>query len=143
MVLVTGSSAGAHLAALAALTPNDPVFQPGFEPADTSVAAAVCLGGYYGSLVGSDALPSSPVAYVHADAPPVFVAHGDRDTLVPVDDARSFVDDLRSASASPVVFAELPGAHHSFDLFHSVRFEEVVDAIEAFAAWVESRAGRT
>jgi hypothetical protein len=26
----------------------------------------------------------------------------------------------------------------SFDLFHSIRFETVVDAIEAFAAWVRS-----
>ena len=138
-VFVAGSSAGAHLAAFAALTQNDSVFQPGFEDADTSVAAAVCLGGYYGSLAGSDALPSSPAAYVRAEAPPFFVAHGDRDTLVPLEDARSFVDALRDASARPVVYAELPGAQHSFDLFHSVRFEEVVDAIEAFAAWVTRR----
>jgi hypothetical protein len=37
-----------------------------------------------------------------------------------------------------VVYAELPGAQHAFDLFHSLRFEAVVDAIEAFAAWVRS-----
>jgi alpha/beta hydrolase fold len=37
VVFVAGSSAGAHLAALAALTPNDPTFQPGVEGADTSV----------------------------------------------------------------------------------------------------------
>ena len=43
VVFVAGSSAGGHLAALAALTPNDPVFQPGFEGADTSVAAAISL----------------------------------------------------------------------------------------------------
>ncbi|HEY1442485.1 MAG TPA: alpha/beta hydrolase, partial [Mycobacterium sp.] len=40
-VAITGGSAGGHLSALAALTPNDPKFQPGFEEADTSVAAAV------------------------------------------------------------------------------------------------------
>ena len=33
--------------ALAALTPNDPTFQPGFEDADTSVTAAIGLNGYY------------------------------------------------------------------------------------------------
>ena len=38
-----------------------------------------------------------------------------------------------------LVYAELPGAQHSFALFHSLRFEAVVDAIEAFAAWVRSR----
>jgi acetyl esterase/lipase len=35
MLFVSGSSAGAHMASLAALTPNDPTFQPGFEDADT------------------------------------------------------------------------------------------------------------
>jgi acetyl esterase/lipase len=142
MVLVAGSSAGAHLASLAALTPNDPAFQPGFESEDTSVAAAVCLYGYYGSLDTTGQLPSSPLAYVQREAPPFFVAHGDLDTLVLVEDARRFVDGLRSASGNPVVYAELPKAQHAFDLFHSIRFEKVVDAIEAFAAWVRSRADR-
>jgi hypothetical protein len=37
------------------------------------------------------------------------------------------------------VYAELPGAQHGFDRFHSLRFEQVVDAIEAFTAWIRSR----
>ncbi len=41
MIFVAGTSAGAHIAAMAALTPNDPAFQPGFEGTETSVAAAV------------------------------------------------------------------------------------------------------
>ena len=73
------------------------------------------------------------------DAPPFFVAHGDLDTLVLVADARGFVERLRSAPSHPVVYAELPGAHHTFDLFHSIRFDTVVDAIESFVAWVRSR----
>ena len=47
-----------------------------------------------------------------------------------------FVTDLRAASSNPVLYAELPGAQHSFELFHSVRFETVVNGIEMFAAWV-------
>ena len=141
VVFVAGSSAGAHLAALAALTPNDPAFQPGFEHADTSVTAAIGLYGYYGPLDANRRLPSSPVAYVGPGAPPFFIAHGDRDTKVPVEDARLFVERLRSTSSRPVVYTELPGAQHSFDLFHSLRFEAVVDAIEAFAAWVRSQGG--
>ena len=137
VVFVAGSSAGGHLASFAALTPNDPAFQPGFEAADTSVSAAISLYGYYGSL--NTGRPSSPLDYVDAEAPPFFVAHGDRDTLVLVDDARHFVEQLRSASSQPVVYAELPGGQHTFDLFHSIRFETVVDAIEAFAGWVRSR----
>ena len=46
-VAISGGSAGGHLAALAALTPNDPQYQPGFEDADTSVVAAVPVYGRY------------------------------------------------------------------------------------------------
>lgn len=136
VVVVAGSSAGAHLAALAALTPNDPVFQPGFEAADTSVAAAVCLYGYFGGVVGAEGRASSPASYIGPDVPPFFVAHGDADTLVQVEHARAFVRSLRGASSAPVVYAELPGGQHGFDLFRSVRFEAVVDGVEAFAAAV-------
>ncbi len=131
-IVVAGSSAGANLAATLALTPNEPHLQPGFEHADTSVAAAVCLYGYYGSY-GGDSPLSSPLAHIHADAPPFFVAHGDHDTLVLVEDARAFVEALRSVSTSRVVYAELPGAQHTFDLFRSPRFERVVEGIEVFA----------
>src|SRR5690606_37577688 len=46
-IALTGGSAGGHLCALAALTPNDPQFQPGFEDADTAVQAAVPFYGVY------------------------------------------------------------------------------------------------
>ena len=124
LLVVAGNSAGAHLASMAALTANDPAFQPGFEDADTSVSAAVCLYGFYGNrdLAG-------PVAVIAArlhspDAPPFFVAHGDNDTFIPATSAESFVDALRSVSINPVVYALLPGAQHSFDLLHSVRFQQ-------------------
>ncbi len=135
-LFVAGSSAGGHLAALAALT-NDPTFQPGFEEADTSVAAAVCLYGYYGNYYGQGPA-TSPVTYVRPDAPPFFLAHGDRDSEVSVKGARRFASALRSASAAPVVYAELQGAQHAFDLFHSLRFARVVDAVEGFLEWVRS-----
>jgi hypothetical protein len=129
--------------AMSALTPNDPVLQPGFEQADTTVTAAICLYGYFGPLDGdTPQLPSSPVRHVRGDAPPFFLAHGELDTLTPVEDARRFVARLRGTSAAPVVYAELPGGQHSFDLFHSLRFEAVVDGVEAFAAWVRSGAAR-
>ncbi|MBD7979485.1 alpha/beta hydrolase [Oerskovia merdavium] len=141
-VVVAGSSAGAHLAALAALTPGDARFQPGFEGADTSVVGAVCLYGYFGEYYGSGrdlAVDSSPDDYVRPDAPPFLVVHGDQDTLVPVEGARRFVRHLREVSSSPVVYAELPGARHGFDLFHSIRFDAVVAAVEEFAGRVVAR----
>lgn len=137
VVLVAGDSAGAHLAASAALTQNAPEFQPGFEDADTSVAAAVCLSGYYGTT-DATVPASTPAAHIHPDAPPFFVIHGDRDSVAPVDWAREFVSALRGVATRPVVYAELPGAQHTFDLFHSIRCGLAVDRIEAFTAWVRS-----
>jgi hypothetical protein len=40
-IAITGGSAGGHLSALAALTPNEAEYQPGFEDSDTTVQAAV------------------------------------------------------------------------------------------------------
>jgi acetyl esterase/lipase len=54
-LMIAGNSAGGHLSALAALTPNDPAFQPGFEDADTSVQAAAPIYGVYdfsGAMLG-------------------------------------------------------------------------------------------
>ncbi len=58
---------------------------------------------------------ASPTWRTHADAPPFLVLHGDSDTLVPVSDARTFVERLREATDSPVLYAELAGAEHAFD----------------------------
>ena len=138
-VLVAGSSSGGQLAALAALTSNDPRYQPGFEHADTSVNAAICLHGYYGQPGSQETEPFSPLAYRGAGAPPLFIAHGDRDSLVPVAAARLFAERMRAGSGGPVVYDELPGAQHGFDRFQSIRFERVVDAVEDFAAWVRLR----
>jgi len=135
-LVVAGSSAGAHLAAMAALTGGDLTLQPGFEAVDTSVSAAVCLYGYYGQL--NDRPDTSPFAHLRPDAPPVFVVHGELDSVVSIAGARRFADELRSASSSPVVFAELPGAQHSFDVFGSVRFEAVTEGIDAFVTWVHA-----
>ena len=135
VLVVAGSSSGAHLASMAALTPNNPAFQPGFALEDTSVSAAICLYGYYGNR-GSGPLASSPFAYAHPDAPPFFVAHGTNDTATPVEAAAHFAEQLRRISAGPVVYAQLPGAAHVFDMFRSLRLQRVIDGIEAFAAWV-------
>ena len=50
-----------HLAALAALTQNDPEYQPGFEDADTTVQAAVPFYGVY-DLAGSIGTAGGPDA---------------------------------------------------------------------------------
>jgi acetyl esterase/lipase len=138
-VFVAGNSAGGYLAAFAALTPNQPDYQPGFADADTSVTAAIGLYGYYGRTEGHRP-DSSPEVHISRDAPPFLLVHGDHDSVVPVEWASHFASALREVSKQPVVYIEMPGAQHSFDYFDSLRGRLIVDQIEAFAAWVRSRA---
>jgi acetyl esterase/lipase len=60
------------------------------------------------------------VAHVGPDAgqTPFLVVHGTVDNLVPVEQARRFVAQLREAGAD-VTYVELAGAPHAFDVFHS------------------------
>jgi acetyl esterase/lipase len=158
-IAITGGSAGGHLTSLAALTPNDPQFQPGFEDADTRVDVAVPFYGVYDFTATGDAIQplmapmvaknvfklsrgdiaepfrqASPITHVHPDAPPFFVLHGTNDSLVPVGQARSFTARLREVSRQPVVYAELPWAQHAFDIFGSARAAHAAVAVEQFLA---------
>jgi acetyl esterase/lipase len=105
---------------------------------EAPIAGVISLYGYYGR-VASGGPASSRLSYSTTNAPPFFVAHGDQDTLVVVEDARGFVEQLRATSSNPVVYTELPGAQHGFNLFRSRRFDTVIDAIEAFATDVRSQ----
>ncbi|WP_051750758.1 alpha/beta hydrolase, partial [Phycicoccus jejuensis] len=137
VVILAGSSAGAHLAVTAALTPRTT------SGADTTVAAAIGLYGYYGPVDRTGNNPSRPAAYAHPGAPPIMLVHGAQDTLVPAGLQTDLVARLRSISRNPVVYAELPGAQHTFDLLHSLRFELVIEALWDFAGWVRARARPT
>lgn len=146
-LVLAGSSAGAHLTAVAALSANEPAFQPGFEDADTSITAAIGLYGYYGPYDGLDAderPSSSPLEYGATAAPPFFLAHGDHDTYTPVPLARALARHLRARSPNPVAYAELPGGQHGFDLLRSVRSDAVVAGIDAFLTGISNPTrGRT
>jgi acetyl esterase/lipase len=113
-LFVTGSSAGAFLAVRAACD------------GETGIAGLICRYGYYGELA-----PGADV-----DVPPTLVVHGKKDILVPAAHARGFAQRLRAAS-HPVIYAELPGAHHTFDLFESIRSAAVCAAVEEFASSIE------
>jgi len=163
-VVVTGGSAGGHLVALTALSANDPEFQPGFEDVDTSVAACVPFYGIYDFLDrhgvrGTQSMApflerfvmkcaperererwekASPISQVRQDAPPFFVIHGTHDSLAYVEDAQLFVRSLRAVSRNPVVYAEIPGAQHAFDVFHSLRSAHAVNAVCWFLEYVRA-----
>ncbi|AIL30002.1 MULTISPECIES: alpha/beta hydrolase [Mycobacteriaceae] len=160
-VYITGGSAGGHLTALAALTPNDPKWQPGFEHVDTSVAAAVPIYGRYDWFTDTGSgraefvailqkfivklpfatnrqvyLDASPISLVHADAPPFFVLHGADDSVIPVQEGRDFVAALRAVSKAPVIYAEIPHAQHAFDFFGSAHGHNTAAAVERFLNWL-------
>ncbi|HJS97048.1 MAG TPA: alpha/beta hydrolase [Solirubrobacteraceae bacterium] len=142
-IVLAGSSFGARLATLAGFTTNDPAFQPGFEHADTSIAAVVGLYGYYGTVDSRQSLASSPFDYAERGCPPLLIVHGDQDTLTPPGRAHALAEQARSASANPVAYVELPGAQHSFDLLASIRFEAVIDGIQAFVTSVAAHPTET
>jgi acetyl esterase/lipase len=158
LVFLSGGSAGGHLAALVALTANDPAWQPGFEDEDTTVAACIPLYGVYDFVdpekIGNANLTpilerrvfeqgaaeafaaASPISRVSESAPPFLVVHGRNDVLVPVHSARAFVAALRARSTHPVAYAELPLTQHAFDNFWSPRTVNFVHALEWFTAGI-------
>ncbi len=157
-VVIGGTSAGGHLAALAGLTANDPEMQGELpEGSDTSVDAVVGIYGRYDFEDRStvervrfvDFLErvvvkrkiakhpdifrnASPIHRVHADAPPFLVVHGSGDSVIPVAQARSFVERLRATSGSVVSYLELPGAGHAFDMIDGARTGSAATAIGLF-----------
>ncbi|MFR9801311.1 alpha/beta hydrolase fold domain-containing protein [Pseudonocardia sp. RS010] len=160
-VAVTGGSAGGHLAALTALTANDPAYQPGFEEVDTAVQAAVPLYGVHdftvddqglwklleGKVIGTSYAEdeatyraASPVHRAGPGAPPFLVVHGDTDTVAGVGQSRRLVARLQEVSGQPVCYAELPHAQHGFDGLPTARTAYTVRAVHRFLTAVHARA---
>jgi acetyl esterase/lipase len=157
-VAIAGTSAGGHLAALAGLTANDAEMQTELsEDSDTSVDAVVGIYGRYDwqdrSTVERQRFvnflervvvkrriakhpeifrKASPIARVHRDAPPFLVVHGTGDSVIPVAQARDFVERLRAVSDSVVSYVELPGAGHGFDMTDGARTGATATAIGLF-----------
>ncbi|MBI4979580.1 MAG: alpha/beta hydrolase [Spirochaetes bacterium] len=137
---VSGHSAGAHLAALLAVTGGDSVFKTGagnFPP----VQAAALMSGPFdlgrergnwpktmfawnpndkfcktfftnGSYEEPFAQWASPSSYVRGGLPPMLIIHGGKDTTVPLEQARTFADALTQAG-NQVTFRIAPEAGHS------------------------------
>jgi len=113
-LFLTGSSAGANLAIRAVCE------------GETGIAGLICRYGYYGDLAP------------RGDMPPMLVVHGEKDMWVSPSDVRAFVERVRAVSGHPVIYAELPGAHHDFDVFESIRSAAVSRAVEQFIARVST-----
>ena len=161
-VVVAGGSAGGHLAALLALTADDPTWRPTDMPdvVDWSVRASI---PFYGVLEmtgdeevwrgighglvdlledyvvqvpidGNEDLyrAMSPMERITADAPPFLVVQGANDTLVDVNVARTFVARFRETAIAPIYYVEIPFTQHAFDVTASPRTSATTRAVVAF-----------
>jgi acetyl esterase/lipase len=168
-VVISGGSAGGQLAALVALSANDPTWRPEemSDVLDWSVRGAM---PFYGVLEmtgdethwrglgrglrvllerrivqapfeGNEPLyrAMSPFERISADAPPFFVVQGRNDTLVDVQVARDFVARFRGVARAPMYYVELPFTQHAFDISASPRTSATTRAAVAFAESVVRR----
>ena len=169
-IAVSGGSAGGHLCALLALTPDEPEWQPGFEELDASVDACVPFYGVYDMtghpdrsgaygdgtldllerLVMKTTIADNPHLFEEASpdhrvtpaAPPMLVFHGTNDTLVPLAVARYFVAQLQVGSEAPVAYVELPRAQHAFEVLASIRSRHTTMGAVRFLEGVRMRVER-
>ncbi len=107
-LFLVGSSAGAYLAIEAV------------DDGAVGIVGLICRYGYYGDLAPT------------RDLPPMLVIHGENDLWVRASDAREFAERMRAGSAGQVEYVELPGAHHDFDLYESIRSAAINVAVESF-----------
>ena len=159
-LVITGGSAGGHLATLASLTPG--LDQPGFEDADTSVTACASMYGVYDftdrkghwrgrrldellevrvmKIAMADARDryeaASPMSVATDAAPPFLIVQGTGDTIVPPVEARVFAEVLEGVSRQPVTLLQVPHAQHAFDLFASLRTRAVLQHVVTFCEGV-------
>jgi acetyl esterase/lipase len=140
-VVLWGESAGGHLAVMAGMcTKLDGVARTGEHPEQSETPTAIVdwygpvdlTAMSEGELEGdseesgkTDERPEvvlrqhstwtyaelSATTYARRDIPPVFVAHGTDDRIVPVEQSRKLIDRLRAAGAD-VDYLEVPGADH-------------------------------
>jgi len=151
-IIVTGQSAGSHLALMTGLVPESAGFDrncPGPEP--LKVAAVVSWYGVFDyttlvddpvrtyaiSWIGGQpnrkevAARVSPMTYVRAGLPPVIAIHGDADPVVPYEQEVREIDGLKKAGGTAELVTIPGGRHGNFERDQVLR---AWTAIEAFLA---------
>jgi acetyl esterase/lipase len=127
--VVTGASAGGHLALMVGMTSADAGLGPtsptdfkiagivdGYGPADIEAEInAVAAGWIPTSLPNRAAIAKevNPMTYVRKDVPPLIVVQGSNDTTAPVADSLRLVANLTAAGADATMH-EVAGAGHGF-----------------------------
>lgn len=141
-IALLGRSAGAHLALLAAYTPNEPQLPPSCSAPDTTVRAVVSFYGPtdlvwgYNNPAHPDVINgpgtlrrflsgtpdtvqeaynvASPINHVSANTPPTLLLHGGRDQLVGQQHSQFLATELAAANV-PHRAVFIPYGQHGFD----------------------------
>ena len=148
-IIVTGQSAGSHLALMTGLVPESAGFDrncPGPEP--LKVAAVVSWYGVFDytalvddpkrdyaiSWIGGQpgykdvAKRVSPMTYVRAGLPPVIAIHGDADPIVPYEQEVREIDALKKAGGVAELVTIPGGGHGNFPRDQVLRAWTAIDA---------------
>ena len=156
-IVVTGGSAGAHLAALTALTAGDVEFQPGFAEVDTTVQGCVAFYGVYDlhtHFEDNSNLPlqnvlktvmhstpqinpakfrqASPFNKVFKNPPAFMLIQGEKDSLIAPNETIRFHDALQKAETPHLVLLKLPWLGHGFDALPTISAQMVLPAVEKY-----------
>ena len=152
-IVVTGSSAGGHLALTTGmLTPAAGLDRQCPGPDDLKVAAIVnwygitdvvdlldgpnqksYAVGWLGSLPSREEIARrvSPMQYVRRDLPPIITIHGDADPTVPYAHATKMLAALQKAGAAAMLHTVPKGGHGNFPTAEQIK---AFDAVRAFLA---------
>lgn len=139
-VVAVGGAAGGFLALSAALRMDG----PSMDEFDCRPAAVGLLSGLYDTSfkrgVATDRFPDRPTAeaanpmkLVRKGLPPIFIAHGKRDRLIPFAQVERFVKAMRRKK-NEVIMLDFEGAEHSFYNLNvdENRYEITIDALDSF-----------
>jgi acetyl esterase/lipase len=142
-IVVTGESAGAHLALAAGMMPASSGFTSicaggGFQGFEAAVPPVAAILNWYGITDLNDMLAGpnarsyavqwigpgqnrnelakslSPLTYVRAGLPPVLTVHGDADPIVPYTQATRLHEALGKAGVNHELFTVAKGGHGNF-----------------------------
>lgn len=166
-IALTGGSAGGHLSALAALVAGREGIHSDFPAEASGIGAVLPLYGRYDFLdrhgvwgegaakltefKATKIMPgppdehlamwqlASPVEQVYAGAPPFLLVHGTQDSLIDVREAHHFADALRGVAGPEMIFAELRGAEHAFEMLQTPLTQYFTRAAQCFLEYQLAR----
>ena len=161
-IVISGGSAGGHLASLLALKLSRPGNRiPGvsilgclsfygvydlhscFDEEAPSLARAKLLSSAMGATPSShperyEAM--SPRHQVHPKAPPFLLVQGSKDTLIPLEEPNAFQQRLRDAGASATLL-QLPEVEHAFDFFPTRTTRQALPVLTTWLNALLTRSG--